>query len=77
MPLQDHLRQLAELAGLVEAEARAACTLLACEGSLSAKEEMLVAQSLAAGIAQIQMAYFPLCLECMRLEQVNAGVEVG
>ena len=75
MPLQDHLKQLGDLAELVCAEAKAARTLLACERSLSAKEEEMIAASLAAGVAQLAMLRLPLLAECCRLEQVNAGVE--
>ena len=77
MPFQDHLKQLADLSELVVAEHKAVRTLLACEGPLSGKEEEMIAASLAAGISQIAMLRLPLVVEASRLEQVNAGVEVG
>ena len=60
------MKELAGLADLVVEEHKAVRTLLACEGPLSGKEEEMIAASLAAGISQIQMLYFPLVVECSR-----------
>ena len=66
--LQNHCKELADLAELVVDENKHARRLVASKKELTEKETQLLAASFAAGIAQIAMLRQPLILEALRLE---------
>ena len=66
--LQDHCKELTDLAELVVDENKHALRLVATKQELTDKEVKLLASSFAAGIAQIALIRQPLIIEALRLE---------
>ena len=70
-----HFEGLAKVATLIGAEIEAAADL--CQGGLDPLHEDLVAASIAAGIAQIQLAIKPFQLLALDLELAAAAKASG
>ena len=68
MSLDSHCKELANFSELIVDELKHAQRLILCHDELTEDESLLIAKTMAAGIAQIAMMKTPLIMAALELE---------